>query len=290
MSPRIVGGIGEIVAPYDGLILDLWGVVHDGNEPYPGVIDALERLKAAGKPVVLLSNAPRRAAPIAQRLTEIGVPAALYRAIHSSGEEVWQHLKRRDEPFYAALGRRCYLIGPERDEGMLEGLDLARERDVAAAEFILNTGPWGWDETTAGYEPVLQAARAHDLPMVCANADLVVVHGGRRVICAGALAERYEALGGRVRWHGKPFPSVYAACLGLLGVTDRRRILAIGDSLRTDIAGARGAGIDSIWIVGGIHAEELGLAPGESLEHARIAAALERSGEVPLAVAAGLRW
>jgi HAD superfamily hydrolase (TIGR01459 family) len=290
MNAHIVGGLGETLAAYDAIILDLWGVVHDGNRPYPGVIDALERLERADKPVVLLSNAPRRIAPIAQRLEEIGIPAALYRAIHSSGEEVWQHLRRRDEPFYAALGRRCYLLGPTRDEGMIDGLDLTRVAAVDKAEFILNTGPWGWDETTDGYETVLEAARARDLPMICANADLVVMHRGRRMICAGALAERYAALGGRVRWHGKPYPSVYDACFDLVGIADRRRILAVGDSLRTDIAGARGAGIDSVWIVGGIHAEELGLEPGALPDRARVGAALTASGEAPVAVASGFRW
>lgn len=290
MSVQIVAGVGGIVTSYDGLILDLWGVVHDGNQPYPGVTDALERLHAAGKPVVLLSNAPRRAAPIAERLTEIGIPAHLYRAIYSSGEEVWQHLKARDEPFYAALGPRCCFIGPERDYNLTEGVDVTRVDDPAEADFLLNTGPWGWDETTEKYEPILQAARSRDLPMVCANADLVVIHRGRRVICAGALAERYEALGGRVRWHGKPFPSVYEACLGLLGIAERARILAVGDSLRTDIAGARRAGIDSVWIIGGIHAEELGMRPGELPDRARVAAALAASGEAPLAAATGFRW
>ncbi|HZT52402.1 MAG TPA: TIGR01459 family HAD-type hydrolase [Stellaceae bacterium] len=290
MSVRILGGIGEVAPAYEGLVLDLWGVVHDGSAPYPGVLDALTRLRALGKRIVLLSNAPRRAAPIGERLAEIGVPARLYDAIHSSGEEVWQHLKHRDEPFYAALGRRCYLIGPTRDEGMLDGIEVERVADVAAADFLLNTGPWGWDETTEGYEPVLQAARARDLPMVCANADLVVVHRGRRVICAGALAERYEALGGRVRWHGKPFPSVYDTCLGLMGIADRRRVLAVGDSLRTDIAGARAAGLDCVWVVGGIHGEELGLAPGAAPEPGRIAAALAASGQSPMAAIAGFSW
>ncbi len=290
MNPRIVGGLGDILLAYDGLILDLWGVVHDGNVPYPGVVDALERLNQAGKPVVLLSNAPRRIAPTAARLGEIGIDASLYRAIHSSGEEVFRHLERRDEPFYRALGRRCYFIGPERDLSLIGGLDIERVEAVEEAQFILNTGPWGWDETTEKYEPVLQAARARDLPMVCANPDLVVIHRGRRVICAGALAQRYEALGGRVRWHGKPYPSVYEACLALLGIDRRERILAIGDSLRTDIAGARAAGIDSVWIVGGIHAEELGMTPGELPDRARITAALEASGEAPRYIASGFRW
>jgi HAD superfamily hydrolase (TIGR01459 family) len=290
MSTRILAGIGEIASAYDGLVLDLWGVVHDGNQPYPGVLDALQRLRALGKRVVLLSNAPRRAAPIAARLIEIGVSGDLYVAIHSSGEEVWQHLDRRDDPFYAALGKRCYLLGPTRDEGMIEGVEVARVTDVAAADFVLNTGPWGWDETTEKYEPVLQQARAKALPMVCANPDLVVIHRGRRVICAGALAQRYEAMGGEVRWHGKPFPAGYDTCLSLLGIADRRRVLAVGDSLRTDIAGARGAGLDGVWVVGGIHGEEMGLAPGVAPDRARIEAALAAAGEAPLAAIAGFRW
>jgi HAD superfamily hydrolase (TIGR01459 family) len=290
MSFHLLRGIGEVALAYDGLILDLWGVVHDGNEPYPGVIDALERLAAQGKPVVLLSNAPRRADAIAARLDEIGIPTTLYRAIHSSGEEVWQHMKRRDTPFYAALGPRCCFIGPTRDYGMTDGIALTRVEQPEDADFLLNTGPWGWDETTEKYEPLLAAARARDLPMVCANADLTVIHRGRRIICAGALALRYEALGGRVSWHGKPLPSVYEASLVLLGLEDRRRVLAVGDSLRTDIEGAKRAGIDAVWIVGGLHAEELGIKPGAALDGARIAKALAAAGATPLAVAAGFCW
>ena len=290
MSFRLLRGVGEIVGPYDGVILDLWGVVHDGNRPYPGVLDALERLRAAGKPVVLLSNAPRRADAIAARLDEIGIPGSFYRGIHSSGEEVWQRMKRRDTPFYAALGPRSLFIGPARDEGMTEGLDVVRVEEPSEADFVLNTGPWGWDETTETYEALLAAARARDLPMVCANADLTVIHRGRRIICAGALAVRYEEMGGRVSWHGKPFPSVYEASLAVLGISDRKRVLAVGDSLRTDIAGARAAGIDAVWIVGGLHAEELGVKPGEPPDAARIDAALTASGEAPLAVACGFSW
>jgi HAD superfamily hydrolase (TIGR01459 family) len=290
MSFRLLGGVGEIVARYDALILDLWGVVHDGNQPYPGVLDALLRLRAAGKPVLLLSNAPRRADAIAERLTEIGIAPALYRGIYSSGEEVWQRMKRRDTPFYAALGARCCFIGPTRDLGLTEGLDLVRVETPDNADFLLNTGPWDWHETTELYEPVLREGRARDLPMVCANADLTVIHRGRRIICAGTLALRYEELGGRVSWHGKPFASVYEASLALLGISDRQRVLMVGDSLRTDIAGARGAEIDALWIVGGLHAEELGVTPDAALDAQRVEAALAAAGEAPLAVATGFRW
>src|SRR6266851_7274353 len=176
-------------------------------------------------------------------------------------------------------------IAPRYDN-MLEGIDLERVADIAAAAFILNTGPaWGWEETVADYEKLLQAARARDVPMVCANPDLVVVHEGRPAICAGALAQRYEALGGRVRWHGKPFPSVYQTCFALLGIAERRRLLAIGDSLRTDIAGAAAAGIDSLLIAGGVHAGEFIDRQG-TLDRDRIAAVLAASGANPIGVAA----
>jgi HAD superfamily hydrolase (TIGR01459 family) len=290
MTLRLLSGLREIADQYDGFILDLWGVLHDGTAPFPGVLAALGELRQRQKRIAILSNAPRRAALVAERLTEIGIPPALYDHIHSSGEEAWQHLKRRDDDFYRALGRACYHIGPPRDDNMLEGIDLEVVDAVEAAEFILNTGPWGWNETVADYQPVLDGGRAHDLPMVCANPDLVVVHRGSRVICAGALAQRYEEMGGRVRWHGKPFPEVYESCFALLQVPDRRRILAVGDSLRTDIAGANGVGIDSLLVAGGIHAEEFGLGPGRVPDRDRLAQAVAASGHVPSAAIAHFRW
>jgi HAD superfamily hydrolase (TIGR01459 family) len=289
MSLSLLQGLGEIAEGYDGFVLDLWGVLHDGSAPFPGVIDALGRLKAAGKRLAVLSNAPRRAALVEARMNEIGLTRGLYDHVHSSGEETWQHLLRRDEPFYAALGQRCYHMGPARDDNMLEGIGLERVAGIDDAEFILNTGPSDWDETVAQHEPLLRAARARDLPMVCANPDLVVVHQGRRAICAGAVAQRYEALGGRVRWHGKPFRPVYETCFAALGISDRRRIIAVGDSLRTDIAGANAAGIDSVLVTGGIHAEEFGLAGGQP-DLDRLIEAVAASGHKPDAVIAHFRW
>jgi HAD superfamily hydrolase (TIGR01459 family) len=290
MTPRILTGLSEIAPCYDGFILDLWGVLHDGDAPLPGVLDALARLRDLGKRITILSNAPRRAALVAQRMTEIGITPDLYDHVHSSGEEAWQHLARRDDPFYRALGTICYHIGPARDDNMLAGIGIRRVADVGEAEFILNTGPGHWEETVADYEPLLTAARARDLPMVCANPDLVVVHQGHRALCAGALAQRYEALGGQVRWHGKPFPSVYATCFALLGIAERARILAVGDSLRTDIAGANAAGIDSLLVAAGIHSEEFGLAEDEVPDPLRIAAAIRASGHTPSAAIARFRW
>jgi HAD superfamily hydrolase (TIGR01459 family) len=288
MTVRLFDGMRGLAPRYDGFILDLWGVVHDGMAPFPGVLDCMRRLLDAGKRLVLLSNAPRRADDVVRRIAAIGVPAGLYHGVMSSGEEAWLCLHRRDEPFYAALGRRCLQIGSDRDLEIREGLDLDFVDDPTAADFILNTGPAEWDDTVEDYAPVLQAARERDLPMVCANPDLVVIHAGKPALCAGALAEQYERLGGRVRWHGKPHPSVYDSCLTLLGVSNRGRILAIGDSLRTDIAGAANAGIDSLLIAGGVHAADF--TAGVELDLARIEAAIAESGTHPVGVAARFAW
>jgi HAD superfamily hydrolase (TIGR01459 family) len=290
MPVPLIASLRELAPRYDGFILDLWGVIHDGVAPIPGAIDCLQSLIDSGKRIVLLSNAPRRADDVVRRITAVGVPSGLYHGVMSSGEEAWQCLKRRDDPFYAALGRRCLHIGSERDMEIREGLDLEYVDAPGEAQFILNTGPAGWDDRIEDYEPLLQSALGRGLPMVCANPDLVVMRGNTLHLCAGALAKWYEEAGGRVRWHGKPFRSVYDACLSLLGIEERSRILAVGDSLRTDIAGAARAGIDSLLIAGGIHAEELGK-PGESAPNLLcVEAALRESGYDPVGVAWSLCW
>jgi HAD superfamily hydrolase (TIGR01459 family) len=288
MTLGAIDGMRALAPAYDGFILDLWGVVHDGAAPFPGVLDCMAKLLGGGKRLVLLSNAPRRAEDVKRRIARIGVPEGLYHGVMSSGEEAWQHLYLREDPFYAALGRRCLHIGSDRDLEMREGLDLAFVETPAEADFILNTGPAEWEDTIEDYAPVLQAAMERGLPMVCANPDLVVIHNGRPALCAGALAEHYEAIGGRVRWHGKPHPSVYDSCIELLGIADRRRLLAIGDSLRTDIAGAAQAGIDSLLIAGGVHAAEFCV--GGKLDLDRVQAAVREAGMNPIGVAERFVW
>src|SRR5919205_600633 len=177
MTFGAIDGIRGLAPAYDGFILDLWGVVHDGAAPFPGVLDCMERLIAEGKRLVLLSNAPRRSDDVVRRIAKIGVPERLYHGVMSSGEEAWLHLKHRDEPFYAALGRRCLHIGSERDLEMREGLELEFVETAEEAQFILNTGPAGWDDRIEDYEPLLRRGLSAGLPMVCANPDLVVMRG-----------------------------------------------------------------------------------------------------------------
>jgi len=290
MIVQVIGGLRELAPHYDGFILDLWGVIHDGVAPMPGAVDCLRSLMESDKRIILLSNAPRRADDVVRRITRIGVPAGLYHHVMSSGEEAWQHLRRRDDPFYAALGWRCLHIGSERDIEIRHGLDLEFVDTAEEAEFVLNTGPAGWDDRLEDYEPILQLALDRNLPMICANPDIVVMHGNQLALCAGALAKWYEEAGGRVRWHGKPFRSVYDTCVELLGIDDCSRILAVGDSVRTDIAGAAGAGIDSFLIADGIHAEEFGTAGDRAPDLERIEAVLRAGAYNPVGVARRFTW
>ncbi len=282
-SPEIaiVHGLSALAARFDGCILDLWGVLHDGVRAYPGAVDCLRRLRDAGKRIAILSNAPRRAAEVARRSAELGIVPGLYDVIHSSGEETWLHLKERPDELHRRLGRACYHLGPARDRGILEGLDLAETAEIAQASFLLNTGAHLAQSEVADYESVLEPAAEQKLPMVCANPDLEVIRGGMREICAGMLALRYEELGGTVHYHGKPHGSVYRRVLAQLGLGPGARILAVGDSLRTDIAGARRAGLATLLVTGGIHAEELGLAAGAHPYPALLAEVCARAGERP---------
>ncbi len=283
-------GLSRLAERYDGFLVDLWGVLHDGERAFPAGLDCLARLKAAGKRVWILTNAPRRIAEVVARNRELGIVADHVDGVMSSGEAAWQHLAARPDDWYRALGRRCHHLGPERDLGMRAGLDYDFVDAPAAADFLLCTGALSQADGAADYDTLLRPALERDLPMVCANPDLEVIRGGRREICAGAIARRFESLGGRVRYHGKPHPGIYRACIDRFAIDRPERVAAIGDSLRTDIAGARTAGMDGIFVAGGIHAEALGLADGASLDQARLTALFESRGLFPAAALAELRW
>jgi len=284
---RILTGMEAFLAPYDGLILDLWGVIHDGRHAYPGVTDTLARIKESGRKVVMLSNAPRRSRAVIEGMTQIGIDRDLYDDVLSSGELAWRALEQRTVPWAAALGRRCLHVGPARDDGLLDGLGLTTVDSPEEGAFILNTGPWEDDETVADYEPLLSEAANCAMPMVCANPDIEVIRAGNRIICAGALAVRYEELGGAVHQFGKPYGETYRACLDLMGIDDPDRLLAIGDSLSTDIRGAAGQNLDAVFVTGGIHAVVFGQreAPKEAAIHdfLRARSAFETAVGMPMA-------
>lgn len=278
-------GMAGIAGRYDGFILDLWGVIHDGVAPYPGAIDCLSRLRDAGKRCVMLSNAPRRSFAAIDMLRGMGIGDDLYTGLVTSGEATHLALRDRTDPWFAALGRQVLHIGPDRDRNVLDGLDLVLVDRPQDAAFVLNTGPddhLGPREVSA-FEAELLACEKAGLPMICANPDLEVIRGGQRVICAGALAARYQQLGGTVRSLGKPDPAIYQPVLALLG-TPRAATLAVGDALRTDILGAKAAGVDSCWVLGGIHGEALA---GDGQAAAAEAAA---AGLSPVAIVPAFTW
>jgi HAD superfamily hydrolase (TIGR01459 family) len=281
----VLDGFAAIAGRYDGFILDLWGVIHDGVQPYPGAVDCLERLQAAGKRSVLLSNAPRRSHAAEAMLRDMGIGPDLYTAILTSGEAVHLALRDRTDPWFSGLGRRVYHLGPDRDRNVLDGLDVDIVPAPDRADFVLNTGPDDHRSPTDIYafEDTLQACARHHLPMICANPDLEVIRGGVRVICAGALAMRYEQMGGAVRSLGKPDPAIYRPAMAMLG-TAPSATLAVGDSLRTDIAGAAAAGLASCWVLGGIHGEALANGDGAPEREAR------QAGLAPIAMVRAFRW
>jgi HAD superfamily hydrolase (TIGR01459 family) len=194
-------------------------------------------------------------------------------------------LRDRTDPWFARLGDRVFHLGPDRDRNIIEGLALTPVTDPDGASFVLNTGADINRSLTdvAAYEDLLQACRAAGLPMICANPDLVVIRGGVAELCAGGLTLRYEAIGGDARWIGKPDPAIYAPVFEMLN-TPPGKILAVGDALRTDIAGAAGVGVDACWVLGGIHAAELGGDP------ARVEAAAVAAGLNPVAALPAFIW
>ncbi len=289
MRIPLYDGLAPLAAAYDGYVCDLWGVLHDGVRAFPDAVACLEKLRDRGAKIAVLSNAPRRAAEVEAKMNELGIAPQLYDTVLSSGEVAWENLKSRTDDFYARLGRRCFHIGPDRDNGMRAGLDYDFVEDLGAADFLLNTGAHMGDSTLADYEADLLAAASRRLPMVCANPDLEVIRGGVREICAGLLAQRYEDLGGPVRYHGKPHAEVYHECLSALGLP-RDRVAALGDSLRTDVAGALEAEIAPILIAGGIHAEALGIAEGETPSQAAVDRLCAESGWPPAACLPVLKW
>ncbi len=289
MTIAILPGISALAQQYDGFVLDLWGVIHDGRTIFPWVTDTLVNLRRAGKRVVLLSNAPRRVAVTAARNHGLGLDDSLVDGLMTSGEDTWQHLANRPDDFYRGLGRRCLHIGGLRDISARDGLDYDFVESVEAADFIFNTGSAHEDGTPPIDEAPLERAAERGLPMVCANPDKVVIVGGKPQECAGAIAARYEALGGQVRYHGKPHAEIYRPVLEMLDLP-KERCLAVGDSMATDIQGATNAGIAALLVADGIHREVLDPAERGEIEPERLEGLAGEFGLRPVAAVQRFVW
>lgn len=247
-----LASLKELAGHYDGFILDLWGVVHDGEKLYAGVRESFAYLRERGKQIVILSNAPRRSHRAAEVLVRLGVHEQMYDHLITSGEVMFGYLSGKH-----SYGKHFFFIGPDKDLDVLDGLEFSRA-GLLQADFILNVGfEYDGQEIKELESALLTAARLRK-PMICANPDLVVVRqSGERLGCAGMIAESYAGMGGEVLYFGKPFPSVYDACLQRFDGIAKERICAIGDSLHTDILGANRAGVDSALVLGGILKERV---------------------------------
>jgi HAD superfamily hydrolase (TIGR01459 family) len=288
--PTPLEGVRHLVERFDGFILDQWGVLHDGTTPYPGAQEALARLRRTGKRIAILSNSGKRAGPNVALMAQIGFAPELYDAMVSAGEDAHQALKRRSDLFYASLGRRCAALMRPADTVLLEGLDLEIVDRLDRADFVFLIGLDPARLDLAAYEPFLREAAARGLPMVCANPDLVRAVPDGLHLAPGTIARRYEELGGRVRYHGKPHPAIYRSCLEALAIADRSRVVAVGDSLEHDIAGAAHAGVPSALVAGGIHASDLGVRFGEMPSTPVLAELLDRAAARPAFVLPAFVW
>lgn len=285
--PPILTRAADLLARYDVLFCDVWGVVHDGLEAYRPACEALSRFRAGGGTVILVSNAPVPEAQVARMLDLRQVPRDAFDAIVSSGDIALAHVAGQG---YEAL----YCIGPKDRDSALFARLRARQTGIADADAILCSGLFDdRTETAEDYRGLLSEAGARSLPFVCANPDLVVDVGGRLYPCAGAIGDLYQSMGGPVFWAGKPHDNAYGtALLKAEAVRQetiaRGRILAIGDAIRTDLKAAQGAGVDAIFIAGGIHRHDV-MADG-AIDPKRLADLFERSNVPALAALPGLAW
>jgi HAD superfamily hydrolase (TIGR01459 family) len=280
---RFVERLRDVVTGIDVVLSDIWGVVHNGLEAFPEACEALHAYRSQGGTVILITNAPRPADSVQRQLRKLHVADDIYDAIVSSGDLTRHYVA--DHP-----GRKLFWLGPERDNSIYRGLD-AVLAPLDEADYIVCTGLLD-DETESAedYRPMMLKARERHLPLVCANPDIVVERGDRLIYCAGAIAELYRELGGEVVFYGKPHRPIYARAMAIAAERRGRpveldRVLAIGDSVRTDLTGAHGFGIDCLFVTRGIHSQEF-----EGLDQLDPASVIELFGHPPKALMRELRW
>jgi len=283
----LIRQFAPLAAGYDVVLCDVWGVVHNGVAATPEACDALARFRSDGGTVVLITNAPRPGEVVARfTLDRLGVPRAAYDGIISSGDVTHALIAAR-------AGKRVFHIGPERDLPIFAGLD-APIAPLETADYAVCSGLTDDTvETPQDYQPLIERMRERALPMICANPDVVVERGDTLVYCAGAIADLYAAAGGEVIFAGKPYRPIYDQALAIAQAArgapvERHRVLAIGDSVRTDLKGAAAFGIDCLFVTAGIHAEELG--HRDNPDASALADIFAGAGLFPKAVMRRLEW
>ncbi|XP_011014771.1 PREDICTED: uncharacterized protein LOC105118501, partial [Populus euphratica] len=279
--------------------LDQFGVLHDGKQPYPGAISTLQKLATTGARMVIISNSSRRASTTMEKMKSLGFDTSLFLGAITSGELTHQYLQRRDDDWFAALGKSCiHMTWKGRGAISLEGLGLQVVDKVEEAEFVLAHGTEALGLSSGAscpmtleeLEKVLVRCAAKQIPMVVANPDFVTVEARDLRVMPGTLAAKYEKLGGEVKWMGKPDKIIYKSAMELAGV-DAFDSIAVGDSLHHDIKGANAVGIRSAFITGGIHATELGVNSfGEAAALSSVQALASKYDAYPSFVLPSFTW
>lgn len=274
----LIPSLASLADDYDAVFCDLWGCLHNGQTPFPAAVAALRAFRAQGKTVLLLTNSPRPKSAVIAQLAHIGVPTDAWDEIVSSGDATQYAL------LSGVIGTRIHHIGAPKDASFFTDLPADAPAlpltlvPLADAEGVVCTGlADDLTETPDDYRPTLLMMKAMGLTMLCANPDLIVDLGDRRLFCAGALAQEYEAMGGTALYYGKPHPPIYDLArrrLSALTGQDEARILAIGDGIHTDVQGGIGEGIDTLFVTAGIAAHEFGPDPAHP-DPARLRAWLE---------------
>lgn len=281
-----ITGISDIAARYDYFILDIFGVIHDGIRSFPGTENVLNQLQRADKKICLLSNTPMRAEGTLEQLELMGLKRSSFNHIVTSGEATHAALKDLKSEF----GKNCWFIGTDMMAGVLEGHDLTLVNGPENADFIINSVPGTHRVTRESFIHKLSIAAKRNVPMICANPDLVVNIGETQYECAGTFALEYEQMGGRVIYFGKPHLPVYERCHALFGKPGKSKIVAIGDSIHTDITGANRFGIDSVFNLEGIHQEEVRCRTSGQVDNHQVALMLKNQTQQPTYVMAGFQW
>ncbi|MBS0184942.1 MAG: TIGR01459 family HAD-type hydrolase [Proteobacteria bacterium] len=278
MSFKIIKGLSDIWEDYNGYVVDLWGVIHDGKVLYPDVLRSLEELRTLKKQIVFLSNAPRKSIFIKERLSDLKIDPHLYKGLITSGDDA---LGAMIETYIPNFGCHAFFIGGEKDRHMLDVPGLKEAISIEKADFILGIHTFSWEDSLEDYMALLEKGLKKNIPFVCVNPDLIVHIQGEELICAGTLADWYESQGGKVFSHGKPHKSVYERALNVLEIENKSKILCIGDSLRTDVTGAVQQGLDVAFIPAGIHKFEC-LETGKDLPFEKnLRNVFQKHGKVP---------
>lgn len=264
--PMRIAALSEISDRYDGYLIDQWGVLHNGVDIYPEALKALAALKAKGKKVIILSNSGRTGEENARLMEKMGIDRALYDRVLSAGDDAYDALSGKRDPEYAALGQNVLLLARPTDLSPMFDNGFDQVVDVECADFLFLLSMEVGDGFPQDWRNILDAAAQKGLPLICANPDFERVNGrGQVLIAPGAVARFYEELGGISHYHGKPYPRIYQSAMDWLQLP-AERILAIGDSLLHDVSGAQRNGIDSLFILDGVHRDRINDADPESLE------------------------